>query len=732
MLLLGLATAFAAILSLHIASAFNPTWDLVIGYQPLDDDPVTTKGGKSQWGRPHEAMTKRGVSIFYQPWFGRLRATSSMDKARREIIKGTILVDKHGDSEAELAEAHCDDEKLRECHDRLKNAKSDIKNMLEAGDVTNARIKLGRMLHTVQDFYAHSNWVEMGHRSPDQISLKLSWEWPLEFDVAPINVQSCQDCGYDGVPPSKWLQQRLSDEICRKYVSSSDPLSILSKVVVAVCIKAKEWFSSHVPPNCRDNLLPDLSSENKKYLTSGYFGTNYTLRKNKPPHKCSHGGPFDRDATGREGISKDTSSPFMSPHWYEHKYAAALADRATVQYIGDVREELCGMDRNPKDCVLLRPLFGVRPILTRDAFVNAFLALPVGEAAATSADEATDALAALWDDVIPLMHAEMPTTSRNPKLQGRAEQNVSFAIPVDSSLGFIGITLNESLNGITVTNPAGAVVSDTTPGVTILAIGTTVMYTVDAPTLHVGEWTVSITGDAAFSLSVLGESTLQFSTFNFVSFNGARHDGWFPMEMEEIPPPGSQVWAHAIIEGNYSNREDVEFEFRAKTGPGRQLLGKITMINSQGESDDQDYNHNHDGDLFVTPRNYYYGKTTIPKEAFNVYVVGEDINGVPFQRLAPGPGPGPGPGISDFFFSQLEASTVPAQDIFKGMIPTSMSISENSTATITSTCPTYQLTPSLMPIYELFTAGGVSGQVWGGGTIAMLRLVMTAILMWNL
>lgn len=162
------------------------------------------------------------------------------------------------------------------------------------------------------------------------------------------------------------------------------------------------------------------------------------------------------------------------------------------------------------------------------------------------------------------------------------------------------------------------------------------------------------------------------------------------------------------------------------------------MINGQGESDD----HGHDGDLFVAPRNYYYRKTTIPKEAFNVYVVGEDINGAPFQRLAPGPSPSPSlglglspspsPRILGFPFSQATTTPVSAHDIFKGMIPASMSISENSTATITSTCPTCQLTPSLMPIYELFTAGGVSGQVWGRGTIAMLRLVMTAILMWNL
>jgi hypothetical protein len=29
-------------------------------------------------------------------------------------------------------------------------------------DLTNARDLLGQLLHTLQDFYSHSNWVEMG------------------------------------------------------------------------------------------------------------------------------------------------------------------------------------------------------------------------------------------------------------------------------------------------------------------------------------------------------------------------------------------------------------------------------------------------------------------------------------------------------------------------------------------------------------------------------------------
>jgi hypothetical protein len=54
----------------------------------------------------------------------------------------------------------------------------------EAGS---ARNDLGGALHTFQDFYAHSNWVELGHSSPS-INTKLGRE---EFSGADKNTPTC-------------------------------------------------------------------------------------------------------------------------------------------------------------------------------------------------------------------------------------------------------------------------------------------------------------------------------------------------------------------------------------------------------------------------------------------------------------------------------------------------------------------------------------------------------------
>ena len=60
--------------------------------------------------------------------------------------------------------AHFDDEKLRDGSNRLIQSKNDIISKITASspEGAEAREKLGEALHAIQDFYAHSNHVELG------------------------------------------------------------------------------------------------------------------------------------------------------------------------------------------------------------------------------------------------------------------------------------------------------------------------------------------------------------------------------------------------------------------------------------------------------------------------------------------------------------------------------------------------------------------------------------------
>ncbi|XP_060782511.1 von Willebrand factor A domain-containing protein 7-like [Neoarius graeffei] len=121
---------------------------------------------------------------------------------------------------------------------------SAIKFNVKDQSYVTAREALGSILHTLQDFYSHSNWIELGQRKPYSNLIKRN---------APIS--------------------NIADsETCRPCNSDV----------------------------CRGNILEDIINQQK--LTSGYFGFS------KPKGKCSHGGFFDLSSWGHGGINKDDLS----------------------------------------------------------------------------------------------------------------------------------------------------------------------------------------------------------------------------------------------------------------------------------------------------------------------------------------------------------------------------------------------------------------------------------------
>ncbi|XP_026518010.1 von Willebrand factor A domain-containing protein 7-like, partial [Terrapene carolina triunguis] len=59
---------------------------------------------------------------------------------------------------------HFDGELLRPAGASLLRARREVLQALGAELYPLARQRLGRLLHSLQDFYSHSNWVELGHR----------------------------------------------------------------------------------------------------------------------------------------------------------------------------------------------------------------------------------------------------------------------------------------------------------------------------------------------------------------------------------------------------------------------------------------------------------------------------------------------------------------------------------------------------------------------------------------
>ncbi|XP_030589549.1 von Willebrand factor A domain-containing protein 7-like [Archocentrus centrarchus] len=182
------------------------------------------------------------------------------------------------------AERHFDDETFQKGRDIITKGVSAVKASVKLENFNTGRWTLGQICHTLQDFYSHSNWVELGNKAPYSALIRL--DQPLQ-NLAGPSTPTCRNC---------------------------------------------------IGDNCTNNILPDVLQ--RGLLTSGYFNIFFS---SKPAGKCSHGGFFDRtsrkDPVG--GINKDT---FDSSHGFLHYDAANLAVLATMELLEDIR--LAAGDRN--------------------------------------------------------------------------------------------------------------------------------------------------------------------------------------------------------------------------------------------------------------------------------------------------------------------------------------------------------------------------------------------------
>ncbi|XP_065121280.1 von Willebrand factor A domain-containing protein 7-like [Paramisgurnus dabryanus] len=174
---------------------------------------------------------------------------------------------------------HFDNEAFSSGRDLITQGITNVKVSLKEGNYISAQKSLGTVTHTLQDFYSHSNWIELGYTDPYSTLIK-----------------------------------------------ANEPLSNIAGSKTVTC-------KSCVNDNCTDNILSEVLQQ--KTLTSGYFSLD--PRYNKPAGKCSHGGTLDftsyKDPTG--GINKDD---VKSEHGFLHLKAANVAINATMELLEDIRK----------------------------------------------------------------------------------------------------------------------------------------------------------------------------------------------------------------------------------------------------------------------------------------------------------------------------------------------------------------------------------------------------------
>ncbi|KAK2917074.1 hypothetical protein Q8A67_001448 [Cirrhinus molitorella] len=197
----------------------------------------------------------------------------NFEAAIKIISRNNLMTDvKHPFS----AKYHFDNEEFAEGKRLITTGIQNITQLVARGRFDNARQKLGEILHTLQDFYSHSNWIELGNTAPYT----------------------------DLINPDKELNNLADRDRATCETNCANE-------------------------NCGAKFLPGIT-----VLTSGYFGIK------KPTGKCSHGGTLDFTTGIRrswDGINKDHSD---SSHGTKHNQAAEIAIEASVQLLENIQEKL--------------------------------------------------------------------------------------------------------------------------------------------------------------------------------------------------------------------------------------------------------------------------------------------------------------------------------------------------------------------------------------------------------
>ena len=113
--------------------------------------------------------------------------TGAIETFRKFVAKPDMDADKKFDPAY-----HVDAERIIESNERLKTARSDILFSILNRQFANARELTGLSMHTLQDFYSHSNWVEMTGRDAPYTELGDKKLAALTRSVA--TGETCRDC----------------------------------------------------------------------------------------------------------------------------------------------------------------------------------------------------------------------------------------------------------------------------------------------------------------------------------------------------------------------------------------------------------------------------------------------------------------------------------------------------------------------------------------------------------
>lgn len=567
-------------------------------------------------------------------------------------------------------ERHFTNEEFFDSSERIRDLREEVIDLVTRdqpnGDA--ARERLGAALHTIQDFYSHSTWVERGN--PGIVG---GFGETIFRDPA-ASVDACQDdnannllpgggdddttsayyvgiFGCDDIPPGKCWHGNYSNS-CPGINKDLDAAGAASKNV------AQNPFHDMAAGRATDatrvfvqGILDDLAGDDDALAAlldlrgsvgfviddTGSMGPeiggvanlveriialtsidifslpeNYVLVRFGDPNV---GQPFVTEDPAALLAAVEAIRPRGGGDCPE------LAQTGLLRAIDAARTNsnlYFFSDATSKDAHLANQVIArAQDQGTTIAYVLTGSCSPIDPAYLRAAEEtggqafvvSASEIPLLFDFLRPRLEGDLTLLSRHRGDLGAASTVVLDA-PVDSTVTGLLLSVSvDSKDEIRLRRPDGTVVAEGDPGVTMAELSSGCIVTVDAP--QAGAWQVEIDGAGAYSAALQGNSPLELSRFDFVVLDGDLHGGYLPIAGQ--PVLGTEGLGEAALLGPWATAS-----FELVDGDG-QSLGPVDLAQGYPDSD----------------RSHFMGTLDLPSASFRVSVEGLDEAGYPYRRQYP-------------------------------------------------------------------------------------------------
>src|SRR6266566_3370436 len=618
--------------------------------------PTNGRTGGGVLGHSHERITTDALEALDGTLLGAAAPTASMRAANETIVDGNIHVD---DDQLHSA-LHFDGENFVEGQARLLGLKEIVIASVQQNDAQAAREELGQALHSIQDFYAHSNWTNNnGGVNPDlgvdghALLNTLGPTDPAEVNgVLTAGLTSGYYHGEDRVPPTlpsghkdrhggpfdSLSSQDFGAGLNRDSNSTAfSPQSALHETAASLASAATAKYVQEVAdqltPQQVGLLLGKGPTLGLVIDTTNSMGPIIAAVRDAATQLVNDRlGTADEPSQYVLGQINDpvTPPPVVTSNPDEFKSAIAalttsppgvdcpeLAMAGMESALGPMDpggELFVWTDASAKDSALAGSVSALAQ--SKNVHVNFVLfgsCSPIDPGYIRIANETGGQL-------FFLTTAEVDAAAGLPRLLVGASSaavvsvrdvvasgSKDYAVPVDSAM--TEVTFSADTSSMQVRRPTGELVQPGDADATILDLSGGRVVKIASPL--VGSWTVTIGTSPAFRLEVFGTSGLDLARFRFIQAGGRDgHDGLFAIP--GLPLAAGAATADAVLTGAFGT---AGFELRRPDGT---QLQDLSLASLGGELPGE-----------------FQGTVTVPSEPFVAYATGQDGGGHPFQRVSP-------------------------------------------------------------------------------------------------